>query len=103
MEVINLKKYLPYAAIIVLIIVSAVVIAGKLKPSADQVSTENTEKTVFDLPGPSITPVEQIPLEDKKSVQAAIDAELNQLDKEISGIGTAELDAGGLADDQLGL
>jgi hypothetical protein len=97
-----MNKYMPYAIIGILIIVSAIVISGRLNSNPETTNTPTNENAVSDT-GPSPVPVSQINMEDNSSVKAAIDAELNQIEKELNSIDDSNFDASGLSDDQLGL
>jgi len=112
-----MSKYVPYLLIGVLIIGALIFVSGKFNssrnnnylndnivPSQQEVSEyETVQDDIVSEVGPSIKPVSEVDLSKKSSVQSAIDAELNQLDQELSGINDSNLDVSGLSDDQLGL
>ncbi len=97
-----MNKYIPYTIIGVLVIVAVVFVSGRLNTKSSLVSTPQNEGVMTDT-GPSPIPVSEVVLDDKTTVSKAIDAELNQIDKELKGINDYNLDADGLSDEQLGL
>ncbi|MCQ3944541.1 MAG: hypothetical protein DPW11_02085 [bacterium] len=97
-----MNKYLPYAIIGVLIIVAVVFVSGRLNTKSSLISTPQNGGVITDI-GPSPIPVSEVVLDDKSAVNEAIDAELDQVDKELKGINDYNLDADGLSDEQLGL
>lgn len=97
-----MTKYAPYAIIAILIVGALVFVSGKLNTGLNIKSSIKTDETITEI-GTSPIPVSQVDLDDKPSVQAAVDAELNQIDIELSGIQDSDLDSSGLSDNQLEL
>lgn len=97
-----MNKYLPYTIIGVLVIVAVVFVSGRLNTKSSLISTPQNEGVITDT-GPSPIPVSEVVMNDKTSVNEAIDAELNQIDKELNGINDYNVDADGLSAEQLGL
>lgn len=98
----NKSKYIPYVIIGVLIIAALVFVSSKLKTKVNTNSGVSTEEITTDTAS-SPMPVSEVNLNDKSSTRVAIDAELDQMDKELSGMNDSELDETNLSDDQLGL
>jgi primosomal replication protein N len=97
-----MNKYLPYAFIGFLVIVAVVFVSGRLNTKNSLPDTTQSEVVMTDT-SPSPIPVSEVVLNDRSEVNEAIDAELNQMDKELKGINDTNLDASGLSDKQLGL
>ncbi len=97
-----MNKYLPYVIIGVLVIVAFVFVSGRLNTKSSLIGTTQNEGVITDT-GPSPIPVSEVVLNDKSEVNDAIDAELNQIDKELKGVNDTNLDASGLSDKQLGM
>lgn len=87
----NKTKYIPFSIIAVLVLATLVYLSNR---SDSKLNTDIV---------PSPIPVSEVDLDDKSSAQVAIDAELNQMDKELGGIKDSDFDSSGLSDDQLGL
>ncbi|MBM3208938.1 hypothetical protein FJZ40_01455 [Candidatus Shapirobacteria bacterium] len=97
-----MTKYLPYAIIVVLIVGAVVFMSGRLNPGPGTRTAPQDAKVTASAEASPI-PISKVDQKDKASVPVAIDAELNQIDKEISEIKDTNLDASGLSDEQLGL
>jgi hypothetical protein len=97
-----MNKYFPYIIVGVLIMGAVVFVSGRLNTNRSFTNNSQSEEVITDS-GPTPIPVSELVLDDELSYQAAIDAELNWIDKELSGIKDSNLDISDLSDEQLGL
>lgn len=103
-----MNKYIPYAIIGTLVLLAVVFVSIRLNTKTSLTNTLQNEEIVTEtisLPVSVTQPVSisQIVFNDKSAVNAVIDNELDQIDRELKEINDYNLDVNSLSDEQLGL